>query len=92
MATMNISLPDSLKEHVREKTERGAFSNASDYVRSLIRADIASGDIDLESLLLAALDSRFTTDTSERRAEFRENVQKRAQAKRGRKKAVRKGA
>ncbi len=92
MATMNISLPDGLKKHVREKTERGGFSNASDYVRSLIRADIASGDIDLESLLLASLDSRFSTDTPERRAEFRRNLQKRAEAKRGGKKAARKGA
>ena len=36
MATMNISLPDTLKQWA--STQKG-YSNASDYVRELIRRD-----------------------------------------------------
>lgn len=39
MATMNVSLPDSLKAWVETQVEGGAYSNASDYVRDLIRKD-----------------------------------------------------
>ncbi len=39
MATMNISLPDPMKDWVNAQTETGRYSNASDYVRDLIRQD-----------------------------------------------------
>ncbi len=39
MATMNISLPDALRDFVKERVEQDAYSNPSDYVRSLIRED-----------------------------------------------------
>jgi len=39
MATMNISLPDPMKEWVEAQAESGRYSNASDYVRDLIRRD-----------------------------------------------------
>lgn len=39
MATMNVSLPDPMKEWVEAQTEAGRYSNASDYVRDLIRRD-----------------------------------------------------
>lgn len=39
MATMNVSLPAAMKEWVEEQTETGRYSNASDYVRDLIRRD-----------------------------------------------------
>ncbi|WP_333608648.1 type II toxin-antitoxin system ParD family antitoxin [Arsukibacterium sp.] len=39
MATMNVSLPDQMKDWVEQQTETGRFSNASDYVRDLIRRD-----------------------------------------------------
>ncbi|SFC95868.1 antitoxin ParD1/3/4 [Thiohalospira halophila DSM 15071] len=39
MATMNVSLPDRMKEWVEEQAETGRYSNASDYVRDLIRHD-----------------------------------------------------
>jgi antitoxin ParD1/3/4 len=39
MATMNISLPDPLKAWVEAQAESGRSSNASDYVRDLIRKD-----------------------------------------------------
>lgn len=39
MATMNVSLPDLMKEHVEAQVRTGRYSNASDYVRDLIRRD-----------------------------------------------------
>lgn len=39
MATMNVSLPDMMKIWVEQQAETGRYSNASDYVRDLIRRD-----------------------------------------------------
>lgn len=39
MATMNVSLPDLMKTWVEAQTETGCYSNASDYIRDLIRRD-----------------------------------------------------
>ncbi|PKQ07381.1 MAG: type II toxin-antitoxin system ParD family antitoxin [Alphaproteobacteria bacterium HGW-Alphaproteobacteria-11] len=39
MATMNVSLPVPLKEWVEGQARSGKYSNASDYVRDLIRRD-----------------------------------------------------
>lgn len=39
MATMNVSLPDPMKEWVEAQSRTGRYSNASDYVRDLIRRD-----------------------------------------------------
>jgi len=39
MATMNISLPNPMKDWVNTQTLDGRYSNASDYVRDLIRKD-----------------------------------------------------
>lgn len=39
MATMNVSLPDDMKNWVEDQTQTGRYSNASDYVRDLIRKD-----------------------------------------------------
>lgn len=39
MATMNVSLPGPMKSWVEAQAETGRYSNASDYVRDLIRRD-----------------------------------------------------
>lgn len=39
MATMNISLPDQMKQWVEEQVATGRYANASDYVRDLVRRD-----------------------------------------------------
>lgn len=44
MATMNVSLPDQMKAHVEAQVETGRYSNASDYVRDLIRRDQVRAD------------------------------------------------
>lgn len=44
MATMNVSLPDLMKEWVEAQAETGRYANASDYVRDLIRRDQERSD------------------------------------------------
>lgn len=39
MATMNVSLPDAMKNWVERQADDGRYSNSSDYVRDLIRRD-----------------------------------------------------
>jgi len=39
MATMNVSIPDPMREWVEDQIESGHYSNASDYIRDLIRRD-----------------------------------------------------
>ena len=39
MATMNVSLPDPMKDWVEAQARNGRYSNTSDYVRDLIRRD-----------------------------------------------------
>ncbi len=39
MATMNISVPDPMKEWVQSQVDKGSYANTSDYVRDLIRQD-----------------------------------------------------
>jgi antitoxin ParD1/3/4 len=39
MSTMNISLPDSLKEFVEQQAAEKGYSTSSEYVRELIRRD-----------------------------------------------------
>ena len=39
MATLNISLPDAMREWIDAQIHAGEYSNASDYIRDLIRHD-----------------------------------------------------
>ena len=39
MATMNISLPDPLRDWVQEQIQDGNYASSSDYLRDLIRRD-----------------------------------------------------
>ncbi|GAB4367102.1 MAG: type II toxin-antitoxin system ParD family antitoxin [Methylohalobius sp. ZOD2] len=39
MATMNVSLPDPMKDWVEARVKGGKFANSSDYIRDLIRQD-----------------------------------------------------
>ena len=39
MATMNVSLPDPMKDWAENRSKAGSFANTSDYVRHLIRQD-----------------------------------------------------
>jgi len=39
MATMNVSLPNPMKDWVETQVKSGLYGNVSDYVRDLIRRD-----------------------------------------------------
>ncbi|MGO4198105.1 type II toxin-antitoxin system ParD family antitoxin [Rhizobium sp. YAF28] len=67
MATMNVSLPDPMKEWVEAQTRTGRYSNASDYVRDLIRRDQERSDklAELQRLVTEGLDSGVSDRTKE---------------------------
>jgi antitoxin ParD1/3/4 len=55
MTTMNISLPDSLKDFVDEQVSQRGYGTSSEYVRELIRRD--QDRQRLRGLLLAGAES-----------------------------------
>ena len=58
MNSMNILLPGPLKSWIDEQVAEGRYSNASEYVRELVRADEkAKARERLETLLLEGLAS-----------------------------------
>ena len=67
MATMNISLPDPMKLWVEAQAETGRYSNASDYVRDLIRRDQERADkiAAMQKLVDEAEESGVSTRTVE---------------------------
>jgi antitoxin ParD1/3/4 len=59
MQTMNISLPDPLKEFVDHQIAEGRYSSVSEYIRDLIRDDEKrKAEERLEALLLEGLESQ----------------------------------
>jgi antitoxin ParD1/3/4 len=64
MQSMNISLPDPMKEFVDGLVNQGRYSSASEYVRELIRADERrKAEDQLEALLLEGLQGKETAMT-----------------------------
>lgn len=58
MTSINISLPESMREYVDQKVEAGGYSTASEFVRELIRNDQKRNAQErLEAALLKGLDS-----------------------------------
>ncbi len=58
MQTVNITLPDPLSQFVAEQVEGGGYSDASEYVRELVRADQKRKAKErLEQMMLESLDS-----------------------------------
>jgi antitoxin ParD1/3/4 len=58
MTSLNISLPESLKDFVETEVKKGGYSTPSEYVRSLLRdAQKRSADEHLEKLLLEGVRS-----------------------------------
>jgi antitoxin ParD1/3/4 len=54
MASMNISVPDPMRDWVQARVESGQYAGVSDYVRELIRRDQAAAD---QANWLATLDT-----------------------------------
>jgi antitoxin ParD1/3/4 len=57
MSTMNISLPDTLKDFVDEQVSRRGYGTSSEYVRELIRRDQERQV--LRGLLVAGAESKL---------------------------------
>ena len=58
MMTMNISLPDTLKEFVDQQVTTAGYGTSSEYVRELIRRD--QDRLRLRNLLLEGAQSKET--------------------------------
>ena len=56
MSTMNISLPEALKQQVDARIDSGGFGTSSEYVRDLIRRDLARQS--LRALLVEGAETR----------------------------------
>ena len=58
MTTMNVSLPESLKQYIDQKVAADGFSSASEYVRDLVRQDqIRQAERQLTALLAEGIAS-----------------------------------
>ncbi len=76
MATMNISLPDPMRDWVQTQIQDGKYSSSSDYVRDLIRRD---QEVRLQQQILQeAITEGFKSGISNRSME---DVLKEAQAR-----------
>jgi antitoxin ParD1/3/4 len=65
MASMNVSLPDPMRDWVQQRIEAGEYASVSDYVRDLIRRDQI--DMGERSALIAALTVGERSGISDRR-------------------------
>lgn len=62
VATMNISLPATLRQRLEEKLGRLGYGSASEYVRELIRGDLMREAIEkVDALLLEGIHSGRAT-------------------------------
>ena len=56
METMNISLPEGLKQFVDDQIDEGGYSSVSEYIRELVRLDQKKRSQEsLEAMLLEGL-------------------------------------
>jgi antitoxin ParD1/3/4 len=79
MQTMNISLPDPMKQYVEEQVSAGGYSSASEYVRELVRADQKRrAKEELEQILMNAMNSGEPIDIT---PEVVEDVKRRLRAR-----------
>ena len=82
MQTMNISLPDPLKQYVEEQVSQGGYSSVSEYVRELVRADQKrKAREQLEDVLSAALQTEVQEVTPAMWEDLRQNLRARAKAR-----------
>jgi len=58
MTSMNISVPESMKEFIEDEVSSGGYGTASEYVRELVRdAKKQKEEERIEKLLLEAIES-----------------------------------
>lgn len=83
MKTMNIALPEALKQFVQERVSVGGYNSVSEYMRELIRADQKQSLKDwLETEILKGLASGESAPmTEEDRSYLREELRLRHEAR-----------
>ena len=75
MQTMNISLPDAMRQYVEEQVNSGGYSSASEYVRKLVHRDQKRQAKDqIEEVLMEALKSEPEVVTPDWWAILREEI------------------
>ena len=86
MTTMNVSLPEKMKEFVDRRVETGGYQTVSEYVRDLIRKDIQlqakERNDRLDALLLEGLRSIEEEGTIEITDQYWDEMKARIAAKR----------
>jgi len=89
MQTMNISLPEQLKEFVDNQVGSGRYSSVSEYVRDLIRGDEKrKAQEKLEALLMEGIQSGPPTKmTRQDWDDIRREALKQFEVRKSRKKA-----
>ncbi|CAG2086244.1 type II toxin-antitoxin system ParD family antitoxin [Xanthomonas euroxanthea] len=76
MATMNISLPDELKQFVDQQVQEHAYGSSSEYLRELIRKQR-----DVEQLRGLLLDGANSGPAVVTEPDFFDKMRERAQAR-----------
>lgn len=85
MTTMNVSLPDTLRDYVEQQVKTGGYGSSSEYIRDLIRQDQKrKAQEHIQTLLLEGLDSgEASLMTAQDWTEIRQAVQNRLQQQHG---------
>ncbi len=65
MASMNVSVPDPMRDWVQQRIDTGQYASVSDYVRDLIRRDQMQAEE--QEALIAALIKGEKSGISKRR-------------------------
>ncbi len=68
MATLNISMPDQMRQFIETRVKMGEYQSASDYMRDLIRHDKEEMDQLLVEGLESGESSELNMDTLRERA------------------------
>ena len=82
METVNISLPESMKQFVDQQVSAGVYSSVSDYIRALVQEDQKrKAQETIEALVLEGLNSEASEMTEADWAELKQRVWDRHAAK-----------
>jgi antitoxin ParD1/3/4 len=75
MTTLNISLPEAMRDFIDSQVAEGGYSTASEYIRALVReAQQRKANEKVEALLLEGLQSEATEMTRQDWDELKRRV------------------
>jgi len=82
METVNITLPEALKQFLDQQASAGVYSSVSDYIRALVQEDQKrKAQETIETLLLEGVNSEASEMTAVDWAELKQRVWDRHAAK-----------